>query len=38
MPIKEIWFAKLFIAFVISIVAVAGIVVISKLLKVEEEK
>jgi hypothetical protein len=36
MPIKEIWFAKLFIAFVISIVA--GIVVISKLLKVEEEK
>ena len=36
MPIKEIWFAQFFIAFAVSIIAVAAIVVVSKLLKVEE--
>ncbi|MFH8087029.1 MAG: DUF5654 family protein [Candidatus Aenigmatarchaeota archaeon] len=38
MPIKEIWFSQLFTAFAVSIVAVIAIIVISKLLKVEEEK
>jgi hypothetical protein len=36
MPIKEIWFTQLITAIAVTTVAVIGIVVISKLLKVEE--
>lgn len=38
MPIKEVWFAQLFTAFAVSVIAVIAIIIISKLLKVEEEK
>lgn len=38
MPIKEVWFAQLFTAFAVSAIAVIAIIIISKLLRVEEAK
>ena len=35
-PIKEIWFVQLIIAIAVTVVAVLSIVVISKILKIEE--
>jgi len=37
MPIKEAWFSQLFTALIISIVAVIAILLISKVLRVEEK-
>ena len=36
MPIKEVWFTQLITAIAVTIVAVIGIIVISRVLKVEE--